>query len=243
MTSAIPTARPPAKRPGHRRVCVMTSQPVAGSRGVETSMLQGGLSRCEITVLDPEMALLGWGLPTRRPLRIAAPLYARALVLREGESGPSFGLVVVDLCFVTTAIREAVSRRLREEHPSLGLHDRLLLAATHTHSGPNGISDHLYFALSGPGVSHTTREVVVGGITSALVRAHAALAPVRLSYSTAEVPLFEAVAFNRSWFAYNSNSDVEPVPYERRDEATDRRVRVLSVRDATSGALRGVVSW
>ena len=206
-------------------------------------MLHAGLARTDVTVFDPSMALLGWGVPSHRPERIGAPLHARALVLRDGAQAPPFALVVVDLCFVSTAIREAVARRMAERHASLGLCGRTMLAATHTHAGPNGISDHLYFALSAPGVAPETRETIVSGIVDALARAHAALAPVVASYSTAEVGLCEAAVFNRSWVAYSSNPEVEPVRADRRDEAVDRRVRVLALRDARGGALRGVVSW
>lgn len=205
--------------------------------------LQAGLARRDITVLDPSMALLGWGVPTQRPERVEAPLHARALIVREGGAGAVFAMVVVDLCFVSGAIRDGVETALREHYAALGLHGRTMIVATHTHAGPNGISDHLYFALSAPGVSPSTKRIVIDGIVAALVAAHAALAPAVLGLGRGEVPLSDAAAFNRSWLAYSSNPEVEAVGAERRDEAVDRTVRVLSIRHPESQVLRGVVSW
>lgn len=205
-------------------------------------MLQAGFARADVTVFDRSMALLGWGVPAQVPERVGAPLHARALVVRD-VGGRSFALVVVDLCFVTTAIRDAVVERLRARHPELGLAERTLITATHTHAGPNGISDHLYFAISAPGISLETRRTIVDGIVEAIVCAHARLSPTVATYAVEQIGLCEAATFNRSWFAYSSNPEVTPVHHDRRDEAVDRRVRVLSFRDPTTNALQGVVSW
>jgi hypothetical protein len=64
-----------------------------------------------------------------------APVGARALVVGRGDV--RVGIVVLDVLIVWPSLREAIEERVAD----LGL-ESLLVAATHTHSGPGGYVDH-----------------------------------------------------------------------------------------------------
>lgn len=81
--------------------------------------------------------LAGYGArgPGNRAVGRRAPVEARALVLEEPGSA-RVGIVVLDALIVLPALREAVERGAAD----LDL-DALVVAATHTHSGPGGYAD------------------------------------------------------------------------------------------------------
>ncbi len=204
-------------------------------------MLHAGLARTDITVFEPGMAMMGWGLPEHQAHRVGAPLHARALVVREGEGGARWAMVVVDLLIVTRGLWLEVLHVLRTEHPQLGLDaHNTTLAATHTHSGPSGFAHSLWLTLNAPGFAPRVHDGLVDGIVQALVEATAQLGPAKLVLARGEVE--PGVAFNRSWFAYSRNVDTEAVPRERRGEAVDTVHTLLRV-ERPNGRVVGLLDW
>ncbi|MDP2316892.1 MAG: neutral/alkaline non-lysosomal ceramidase N-terminal domain-containing protein [Pseudomonadota bacterium] len=196
-----------------------------------------GLGKADITVYEPGMWMFGWGMPENLSLGVAMPLHARALVVEDGDG--RVATVVCDLGFISQSVRQAVVDRVG----ALGLDEhRLLLSATHTHSGPNGYSHYMFYAATAPGFSARVHDGIVDGIVAALRQAVARLAPGRARLAMAELPVSEGIATNRSLAAYNRNSDVTPLPPERAGEAVNRRMVVLRLEDA-AGRPRGLVSW
>lgn len=204
------------------------------------STLKAGFSKVEITAWEHELAMMGWGRMDNRIVGVAQPLFVRAAVFEAG--GTRLAYVCLELMAVSWAIREAVLERLRRDHGELGLDAaNVLLTASHTHSGPSGYSHHFFINLNGPGFSRRVFETAVDGTVEAIVNAAKSLKPAQLELGSGEMPLHEPVAFNRSWFAYNRNEDVEPVTEDRRDEAVDRTMTVLVARAA--GEPLGCVVW
>ncbi|MFA6545541.1 MAG: neutral/alkaline non-lysosomal ceramidase N-terminal domain-containing protein [Limisphaerales bacterium] len=162
------------------------------------------------------------------------PLHSRALVLDDGRI--TLAMVVVDtlgLASETTADAKAIASR-RTGIPV----DRMLISATHTHSGPSSNSresDKNGFAY---------RQLLVEGIAESIVRAHGKLRPAAVG--AAAHPLPEEV-FNRRW--YLKPGKMPPNPYGKLDKVkmnpgtdaatlerpagpTDPDITVLSVQDA-----------
>ncbi len=103
-----------------------------------------------------------------------APM-ARAIVL--SEPGFSVALASVDVLLVPAALREKVEARLSD----LRL-DAILVAATHTHSGPGGFWNDLLGARFGTGPYEPALEEALAGRIADAVRAAAdARAPARVS--------------------------------------------------------------
>lgn len=200
-----------------------------------------GFGRADISVYEPGMTMMGWGVTDNRAHGVAAPLLARAAVLAAHDEGPPFVFVVIDTMMVTEALRLGALAALAEAGLPAPPH-AFILAATHTHSGPSGFAHHLWTNLSAPGFSPRVFDGLVRGIVAAVRAAFAALAPGHLALSVDRVPLADGTAFNRSWFAYNRNPEVTPVTRARRDEATDRLVTVLRCHPP-GGRLVGLLQW
>jgi hypothetical protein len=94
--------------------------------------LFAGAARTEITPpIGTPLAAFG----ARRATGVADPVYARALALSAGDA--SAILISVELLAVTDDLTHAVVGRIRRAVPVPA--EAILLAATHTHSGPGAI--------------------------------------------------------------------------------------------------------
>lgn len=116
---------------------------------------------------------------------IHMPLQAHAMVVRGGAV--TLALVTLDLLVVTEAMAFAIRRRVTE---ALGLdEEHVLVAATHTHSGPATL------AVTGDAIA--SKEVVADLCTTAaevVIRVYAALVPSELAVARFEV---SGLSFNR----------------------------------------------
>ncbi len=203
--------------------------------------LQVGVARTEITAYERRMGMMGWGMLHNFVESVATPLHARAFYVEA--SGRPVVMVVAELAFISLALREEVCRRLREEHPELGLDlPNVMLMATHTHSGPGGFTHYPFYNVTIPGFSVTVLEQLAAGIVAAVVQAHAARCEGRVRFAQGEFDPQLEVAFNRSTTAYNLNPDVEPVRPEQWNIALDRTMRLLRFETADGKAL-GAINW
>lgn len=195
-----------------------------------------GTGRADITAYEPGTALFGWGHPDNLARGVAMPLYARAVVVTGG--GRRVALVCCDLGLVSQSVRQAVEAEL----PALGLDPAAtLIGATHTHSGPSGLSRYMYYAVAGPGFSERVHDHVVRGILDALAQAVGSLRPGRARLAAAPLPAALGIAWNRSPRAHNRNPDVRPV---RAGDASavNRRMVVLRLEEEDA-RLRAIVAW
>lgn len=106
-------------------------------------------------------------------------LQANAFVLR-GTNGAKVAVVQVDLGGITGEVHQGVADRL----VGTGIdRNNLMISATHTHAGPGGFFQYQGYALLG-GDEFDPRvfEAVVSGITDAVVKANARLAPAKLAW-------------------------------------------------------------
>ncbi|BDG09880.1 neutral/alkaline non-lysosomal ceramidase N-terminal domain-containing protein [Anaeromyxobacter paludicola] len=110
------------------------------------------------------------------------PVGVRALVLEE--PGCRVALVSAELLLVPAELSGAVRERVRD----LGL-DAVVVAATHTHSGPGGFWDSaLAEAFATGPYERRELEALVERIAAAVRAAHAARAPALLSTARADAP-------------------------------------------------------
>ncbi len=110
------------------------------------------------------------------------PPMARALVL--SKPGLSVALASVDVLLVPAALRDKVEERLAD----LRL-DAVLVAATHTHSGPGGFWDDALGARFGTGpYDPALEDALAGRIADAVRAAAAARAPALVSVARSRRP-------------------------------------------------------
>src|SRR5213595_1063278 len=118
--------------------------------------LRAGFGRADITP-PPGVGLAGNGPEGRRAAGYRVRLYARALLL-EDRTGERVAFVVADLAQVTPNLQRLTAERIRDS-TGIGA-DRLVIAATHVHSGPG----HFYAERQ---YNQSTSQVV--GYDSAMV--------------------------------------------------------------------------
>ena len=121
------------------------------------------------------------------------PLHAKALVLRQGDAAAA--IVCCDLIVIATDLTDLVRGRVEAETGIPGAH--VMLAATHTHTGPD-YTKELFRHVTGrepDGGREPYVPRLVDGIVDAVRRADAAATEVRSSAGSAlqETP----ISFNR----------------------------------------------
>jgi len=118
--------------------------------------------------------------PTQTTSGVAGALGARALVLRAAaDVAPPVAIVRLDLVTADAALHAAIAAGVS----SLGIPpEGLLVAATHTHSGPGGYSPNPLSALFGTDhLDPPVRDAIVAAAVAALERAHGSAEPARLA--------------------------------------------------------------
>jgi neutral ceramidase len=114
------------------------------------------------------------------------PLHARALVLSDGET--KLAMVVVDTLSGSPVVYDEI-RALASRKTGIP-ENRMLISATHTHSGVR------VDTTNGPAAEVVYRSVFIDGVAQSIIEAHAALQPASLGH--ASHPLADEV-FNRRW--------------------------------------------
>jgi neutral ceramidase len=160
---------------------------------------------------------------------------ARALVL--SQRGRKFALVQADLGGLPYALTQEVTRRIADTGIT---GDRLLLAATHTHSstGPIWPSDSSGYALlGGDAFDPRAFEVTAQGIAEAIRMADEHLEPARLGSATSSL---RGASRNRAFDAYLRNPEAPEDETQARQASIDPEVTVIRV-DSASG--RPIAAW
>lgn len=200
-----------------------------------------GASREEVTCFERGIQLFGWGMAHNVALEVATPMFARAVVLDDGQT--PVALVLVDIGIITLTIRRHALALLREIAPECPIHDdSILLTATHTHSGPSGISEYLFYGFSGPALSESIVMTYARGIARAIADAWASRVPASVHVVEGDMPLSTPVAFNRSLAPYLQNEEVREQSLNA-EEATHRRMTQLRVDRAEDRSPIAVISW
>ena len=126
-----------------------------------------------VNVTPKELPVIQNGGFLERKVRLVAdPIFARALVMEQTESGEKVAVVVVDSCMMPREFCDAVKAAASEK---TGIaRDRILLTATHTHSAPS-VMDYCLGSRKDPAYT----MYLPGKIVEALVAANHALRPAK----------------------------------------------------------------
>ncbi len=135
--------------------------------------LRAGVSKREITPERPAW-LAGYAARNKPSEGVHDPLFMTAVVFDDGNT--RLAMVSADLCFVPLSVKEQIVPRLQAEASISPEH--LIIAATHTHSGPvtsgekvdaewlESLSDKIFTAINEAASSMTPVKVKVGVGTS-----------------------------------------------------------------------------
>ncbi len=197
-----------------------------------------GFARADITAYEAGTPMQGWAVPQNLAVTVGTPLNARAAVFER--DGSKVAYVCADLNFISWAVRHGVLAALaRAPARGLGPHNTML-TATHTHSGPGGLSQYMMFNAACFGFSPRVWSDVVDGIVRSIFAADDSREAATLRLGHADIPLCEPVAFNRSLLAHRQNRDVEAGCSLA--GAVDRRTLTLRADDE-HGRTLGLINW
>jgi hypothetical protein len=111
--------------------------------------------------------------------RVDDPLQARCLALSDGKT--TLCIAIVDSCMVPTDVCDEVKQRAAK---TTGVPaDRILVAATHTHSAPSLMSYCL-----GTQKDPAYADYFIPRVAEGIAKAHAALAPAKAGWAVAQAP-------------------------------------------------------
>src|SRR3989441_184973 len=187
--------------------------------------LRAGLGRADITP-PPGVGLAGNGPEGRRAAGYRLHLYARALLL-EDRTGERVALVVADLAQVTPNLHRLTAARIRDS-TGIGA-DRLVIAATHVHSGPGHFyAERQYNQSTSQVVGYDSAmvEFLVSRLARAVLDAQRDLRLARVAWSATAV---WGHTRNRSYQAFLRNKPewTPPAPVAPGLDATHRAVNPL----------------
>lgn len=135
-----------------------------------------------------------------------------------------------------TGVRRSIVSQLSTLFPGVYTNTNIAFVGTHQHSGVGGYLENLLPQITSLGYVKQTADAIVSGTVLAVQRAHASLAPGKLSVGNTTVL---GANINRSPSAYLANPAEERARYQY-DQ--DKDMTVLRFDDA-SGKARGLLSF
>ena len=201
---------------------------------------QVGFGKQKISAWKNGLTTMGWADSAQPITGVREDLYARAFVIQDGFEAPVV-IVSLDLWAVTDILRLSILEMVSNT-PDLSdlISTRILLSATHTHSGPSGICDTLLYGAQSSGPSAEIISAIVSGVISTMVEAKRSRRWSKLCWGEWQLP--SQLLRNRSLNAWRRNLDVSDIQEDASDPGVDQRVRVLRVEDS-SGYESGIISW
>jgi neutral ceramidase len=188
--------------------------------------LRAGVGQADITPPKTGYYLGGWTRADRTAQGQSTRLFANTIVLQRGKE--KIALVASELFAIPAGLQEDVARKVAD----LGYtKETILLAASHTHSGPGGFSNNPTFNTAAPSTETITDPIsfykliqpdpadpqlytfLVNQIAASIRRADADRGWAKLGWGKSQL---RGLTQNRSLFAYLRNYGIDVKP----DDAT-----------------------
>ncbi len=190
----------------------------------------------DITGPAAELGMMGYARLDQKTAGIHLRLWARAFVIATPCNDKRVVFVSADLGQVFQVIKQQVMSRLQATYGSVYTDANVILSATHTHSGPGGISHYALYNLTILGFDQQNLDAVVHGIYQAIVRAHNNLGAGTITVASGELT---DASINRSPQAYLRNPAAERAQY-----ASDTNALMTLLRLQKSTGLEvGTINW
>ncbi len=170
---------------------------------IPSDYFMAGIGRSDITP-PPGMPLFGYSKAGKHNgVGFRTRLYVRAMYL-EDANGERVALVQCDLGAISALLHRKVAQAITKE---TGITvDRLLIGATHTHSGPGGYFGVAFYNFWGANESGFDKRVLnflARHIVDAVLQAYRTRAPAKLAIGQTHI---YGLTRNRSIEAYNNNT-------------------------------------
>ena len=148
---------------------------------------RAGAAAVDITPLEFPVKVNG-GMMSRTATQTSTPIFARALVIQEGEAGEPLAIVVVDSCMMPRPLLDE-AKQLAAQRCGIDP-DRMTISATHTHTAPSAMG-----AL-GTDVDERYVPYLRNRLAEAIVTAAGNLEPAEIGFGATDAGQFTAV---RRW--------------------------------------------
>ncbi len=176
------------------RLCVLIGLAMAMAHPVRAELRAGAAS---IDITPPFLpVLVNGGFLSRSESNITSRLHARALALHDAES---IAIVVVDTCMMGRPLIDE-AKALAAERTGLAT-NRILIAATHTHSAPSA------FACLGTQADPRYVPFLRNRIVDAIEAARSRMEPARIGWARANAAEFTAL---RRWIRRSDRIAEDP---------------------------------
>lgn len=197
-----------------------------------------GVAIRDITGPAAEVNMMGYAMLGQRTHGLHLRLRARIFIIEDKKTKNRVVYVNNDLGMCMLAIKESLVDRLKSAGYTQYTRDNLIIAATHTHSGPGGFSWYTLYDITSLGFEKENFQFILDGIYDGIIEADKNLRDGRLKISSDL--LFDS-NINRSPTAYELNPSEER-EYYKNEGNTEKRMTVLKI-EGTNGEDIGVVSW
>jgi neutral ceramidase len=190
------------------------------------STWKAGLARVDITPTEP-IWLAGWGFRTKTMQGVSQRIWVKALALRSGNDDPCVW-VTADILGFSRSMTATIAQRVQKKYGIT--RERLLLNASHNHSGPvTGDVLRLYFDMpkSEDAIIERYTKWLLDRVVDVIGAALANLAPAKLAFGQG----LAGIGVNRR----RARTGGRPLP-----TVVDQDVPVMSVREP-NGNLRAIV--
>lgn len=195
-----------------------------------------GVGIADMTGPAAEIGMMGYAKQGQNTHGIHLRLYSRAFIISSPWDGSKVVYVSTDSGMMGQLVKMGVLRALEAMYPGEYTAQNVVLASTHTHSGPAGFLQYILFDVTCLGFIKETKDAMVEGIVESIRRAHENMEPGKIYYNSGEV--LDA-NINRSPTSYEANPEEERARYPHN---TDREMFQMSLF-STSGRAMGVINW
>ena len=197
---------------------------------------QVGVAKNDITGAAAEIGMMGYAKLGQKAQGIHSRLWARAFVFKSLPSERKVAIVNADLGMVFPSIKQDVIKKLQQRLGQEFDETNVLIAATHTHSGSGGYAFHTLYNITIGGFYGPNHQVIVEGITQAIITAYQKLRPANIYINQGELT---GASTNRSLPAYYENPIEEQGKYQ---STTDNQMVLLKIEDIKHQPL-AMLNW
>lgn len=205
-------------------------------RSTENPQYLIGQGMADITGPVAEVGMMGYAALLQKTHGIHTRLWARAFVISDTKHDKLVAYVTADLCMIFQAVKREVVRSLQDQLGDVFNDKNVMLTATHTHSAPGGFSEHGLYNFTIGGLYGPHFDLIVRGITQAIVEAYLRLKPGTLKIAYGDLL---GAQTNRSPAAYQNNPLFEKLQHLY---DFDPEMFLLRAED-TAGHEMGEINW
>lgn len=198
---------------------------------------EAGWSRKTLSPFRTPVVMMGYGNEKNQALEHATDLFARSVWIQDGEDVQVH--LYLDIAYITDYIFEGLLKELRAQDIPLRASE-LFVSANHTHAGPGGINEFLYYEVPTPGLQPDIVERIISTSVATIKEAKADLEKAEIYFHKGSFPLDWDVAFNRSIPSYRLNAEIEEHHRVDPRNSIDRTMNQINI---IKGKRFAVINW